>query len=102
MHDVNILDELIPEPGSIYVMDRGYIDFHRLHVFTRSQASFVIRAKKNLQFERRYSAPVDRSTGLVCDQTVVLTVPASADAYPDALRRIRMNLRSDPLQNVTG
>jgi hypothetical protein len=89
VHDVRILDELIPEPGSIYVMDRGYVDFGRLHAFTRSQASFVIRAKKNLQFERRYSAPVDRSTGLVCDQTIVLTVAASSEAYPGTLRRIR-------------
>jgi hypothetical protein len=89
VHDVNILDELIPEPGSIYVMDRGYVDFGRLHAFTRAQANFVTRAKKNLQFERRYSAPVDRSTGLICDQTIVLTVTASAEAYPDVLRRIR-------------
>ncbi len=89
VHDVKILDELIPEPGSLYVMDRGYVDFGRLHAFTRSQASFVIRAKKNLQFERRYSAPVDRSTGLICDQTIVLTVAASSEAYPDTLRRIR-------------
>ncbi|MQA92348.1 MAG: IS4 family transposase [Gemmatimonas sp.] len=89
VHDVNILDELIPEPGSIYVMDRGYVDFGRLHTLHRSQATFVVRAKKNLQFERLYSAPVDRSTGLVCDQTIVLTVAASAEAYPDTLRRIR-------------
>jgi hypothetical protein len=89
VHDVKILDELIPEPGSLYGMDRGYVDFGRLHAFTRSQASFVIRAKKNLQFERRYSAPVDRSTGLICDQTIVLTVAASSEAYPDTLRRIR-------------
>jgi hypothetical protein len=89
VHDVNILDELIPEPGSIYVMDRGYVDFDRLHTFTRSQATFVTRAKKNLRFRRRYSASVDRSTGLVCDQTIILTVAASAEAYPDTLRRIR-------------
>ena len=89
VHDVNILDELIPEPGSIYVMDRGYVDFERLHAFTRSQASFVTRAKKNLRFQRRYSAPVERSTGLICDQTILLTVAASAASYPDTLRRIR-------------
>jgi transposase len=89
VHDVNLLDELIPEPGSLYVMDRGYVDFQRLHVFTRFQASFVTRAKRNLRFQRRYSHPVDRSTGLVCDQTVVLTVPRSAQGYPEALRRIR-------------
>lgn len=67
VHDVNILDQLIPESGSMYVMDRGYVDFQRLHTFTRFGASFVIRAKRNLQFRRRYSHPVDRSTGLVCD-----------------------------------
>lgn len=89
VHDVNILDELIPEPGSIYVMDRGYVDFARLYVLTRAKASFVTRAKKNFKCERRYSAPVDRSTGLICDQTVVLTVAASLSAYPDVLRRIR-------------
>ncbi len=89
VHDVKILDELIPEPGSIYVMDRGYVDFGRLHAFTRSGANFVTRAKKNLRFQRRYSASVDRSTGLMCDQTIVLTVAASAETYPDVLRRIR-------------
>lgn len=89
VHDVNLLDELLPEPGSIYVMDRGYLDFERLHVFTECQASFVVRAKRNLQFQRRYSHPVDRSTGLLCDQTVVLTVYRSARDYPTALRRIR-------------
>jgi hypothetical protein len=89
VHDVNVLDHLIPEPGSIYVMDRGYVDFARLHVFTEFQASFVVRAKRNLQFRRRYSLPVDRSTGLVSDQVVVLTIPRSAEGYPDPLRRIR-------------
>lgn len=87
--DLRLLDELIPEPGSIYVMDRGYTNFARLHRFTRAQASFVIRAKRDLRFKRRYSHPVDRSTGLICDQTIVLTVPLSADGYPDTLRRIR-------------
>jgi hypothetical protein len=87
VHDVNILDELIPEPGSIYVMDRGYIDFARLHALTRAKASFVTRAKKNFSCQRRYSASVDRST--VCDQTVVLSIPASLADYPDVLRRIR-------------
>lgn len=87
--DLRLLDELIPEPGSIYVMDRGYTNFARLHRFTRAQASFVIRAKKDLRFKRRYSHPVDRSTGLICDQTIVLTVPLSAAGYPDPLRRIR-------------
>jgi len=87
--DLRLLDELIPEPGSIYVMDRGYTNFARLHRFTRAQASFVIRAKRDLRFRRRYSHPVDRSTGLICDQTIVLSVPLSADGYPDTLRRIR-------------
>jgi hypothetical protein len=89
VHDVNLLDELLPEPGSIYVMDRGYLDFERLYRFTEFQASFVIRAKRNLQFQRRYSRPVEKSTGLICDQTVVLTVPSSAEGYPEPLRRIR-------------
>jgi hypothetical protein len=89
VHDVNLLDQLLPEPGSIYVMDRGYLDFQRLHVFTQFQASFVIRAKKNLRFQRRYSHPTDRSTGVLCDQTILLTVPRSAASYPEPLRRIR-------------
>jgi hypothetical protein len=87
--DLRLLDDLIPEPGSIYVMDRGYMNFARLNRFTESQASFVIRAKRDLRFQRRYSHPVDRSTGLICDQTVVLTVPLSAQGYPAPLRRIR-------------
>jgi transposase len=89
VHDVNILDELIPEPGSIYVLDRAYVDFARLCALTRAKASFVTRAKKNFKFKRRYSAPIDRSTGLICDQTVILTIAASLSAYPDVLRRIR-------------
>jgi len=89
VQDVRLLDELLPEPGAIYVIDRGYLDFARLHTFTRSHATFVIRAKKNFRFQRRYSAPVDRSTGVVCDQTVVLTFARSADGYPEPLRRIR-------------
>jgi hypothetical protein len=89
VHDLKILDDLIPEPGSIYVMDRGYLDFARLYVFSQAQASFVVRAKKNLRFQRRYSRPVDRSTGLVCDQTVLLVIPRSLAGYPDPLRRVR-------------
>jgi Domain of unknown function (DUF4372)/Transposase DDE domain len=73
LHDVNILDQLVPEPGAIYVMDRGYIDFDRLGRFHDAGSFFVIRAKRNLKAERRYSHKVDRSTGLVCDQTVPLT-----------------------------
>jgi hypothetical protein len=89
VHDVNILDELVPEPGSIYIMDRAYVDFARLHSLHRAKVSFVTRAKKNFKFDRRYSAPVDRSTGLICDQTIVLAFAASLEAYPDVLRRIR-------------
>ncbi|MBA7632508.1 IS4 family transposase ISDpr1 [subsurface metagenome] len=89
VHDVNILDDLIPEPGSFYIMDRAYIDFSRLHVLTQCSAFFVIRAKTNLQFRRLYSHPIDNSTGLRCDQTIVLTGINSSKEYPDKLRRIR-------------
>jgi hypothetical protein len=82
VHDLNILDELIPEPGSIYILDRGYVDFARLYVFTRFLATFVIRSRGNLRCRRLYSRSVDRSTGLICDQTVVLTVPRSLEGYP--------------------
>jgi len=87
--DVRILDELVPEPGSIYVMDRGYIDFARLYRLHQGRAIFVTRAKRNMRWRRQYSRPVDRSTGLVCDQTIVLDQPAAAVNYPDKLRRIR-------------
>ncbi len=87
--DVRILDVLVPEPGSIYVLDRGYIDFARLVRLHRARATFVVRAKKNLKFRRLYSHPVDRTTGLICDQTIRLTHEASAEAYPDKLRRVR-------------
>ena len=89
VHDVNILDDLIPEPGSYYIMDRGYLDFKRLYALTQSFAFFVIRSKINLKFRRLYSRPVDKSTGLKCDQTIVLTVTKSVKDYPDKLRRIR-------------
>ena len=89
LHDVNILDELIPEPGSIYIMDRGYIDFARLYNLDQLQAVFIIRSRKNLQFRRIYSWDVDRSTGLICDQIIRLTGLKPADKYPDQLRRIR-------------
>jgi IS4 transposase len=88
VHDVNILDELLIEAGAFYVMDRGYIDFKRLHAFTRELAFFVTRAKKNVLLQRRYSHPVDKSTGLRSDQIVVLATGGSAAAYPDALRRV--------------
>jgi len=89
VHDVNILDELIPEPGCFYVMDRGYLDFDRLYVLNLFHAFFIIRAKSNLQFRRLYSLPVDKSTGLRCDQTIVLTGMNSSTYYPEKLRRVR-------------
>ena len=89
-HEVNILDDLIVETGAFYVMDRGYLDFFRLYRLTKACAFFVIRAKKNLACQRVYSNPVDRSTGLICDQTVVLTGPNSSLYYPDKLRRIKL------------
>jgi hypothetical protein len=88
VHDVNILDEIMPEPGAFYVMDRGYIDFQRLFVFTLSAAFFVVRTKSNVLLRRRYSHAVDKSTGVRSDQTVILTSFESASAYPDALRRV--------------
>lgn len=98
MHEVNILDQLIPEAGAFYVMDRGYLDFTRLHQFHQSGAFFVIRGKSNLKIQRRYSRPVDRTTGLVCDQTVILTGFYSQQDYELALRRIRYK---DPQTNKT-
>jgi hypothetical protein len=89
-HEVNILDDLIAEAGAFYVMDRGYLDFFRLYRLTKACAFFVIRAKKNLACQRVYSNPVDRSTGLICDQTIVLTSPVSFQFYPDKLRRIKL------------
>ena len=88
VHDVNILDEFLPEAGAFYVMDRGYIDFERLYVFTLCLAFFVVRTKENILLQRRYSLPVDKSTGVRSDQTVILTAIDSAEAYPDALRRV--------------
>lgn len=88
-HDVNILDELIPEPGCYYIMDRGYLDFKRLHNFERHGAYFVIRAKSNFQSRRLYSNSIDKSTGLKCDQTILLTGFYPSKNYPDKLRRIR-------------
>lgn len=88
VHDVNILDEILPEAGAFYVMDRAYVDFERLFVFTLCSAFFVVRAKTNVVLQRRYSHPVDRLTGLRSDHTVILTTLESATVYPDALRRI--------------
>jgi hypothetical protein len=88
VHDVNILDEILPEAGAFYVMDRGYLDFERLYELTLSSAFFVTRAKSNVVLQRRYSQPVDKTTGVRSDQTVILTAFDSATAYPDALRRV--------------
>ena len=88
VHDVNILDEILPEAGAFYVLDRGYSDFERLYVFTLCSAFFVVRTKHNVVLQRRYSHPVDHSTGVRSDHTVILTAIESAKAYPDALRRI--------------
>ncbi len=88
VHDVNVLDEILPEAGAFYVMDRGYIDFERLFIFEMSSAFFVVRTKENVLLQRRYSRPVDKTTGLRSDHTVILTSLESAKVYPDALRRI--------------
>ena len=87
--DVNVLDILVLEAGAIYVMDRGYLDFARLYMMHQAQAFFVTRAKSNTQFRRVYSAAVDRSTGIICDQTIALTGTTSRKDYPQHLRRIR-------------
>ena len=89
LHDVNVLDLLLPEPGAFYVMDRGYTDFERLYQLQQESAFFVIRAKSNLQFRRIYSQPVEKETGLRCDQTGVLTGFYTSQHYPDKLRRIK-------------
>ena len=86
--DVNILDEFFPEAGAFYVMDRAYVDFERLFVFTLCSAFFVVRTKENVLLQRRYSHPVDKSTGVRSDHTVFLTTIESTQAYPDPLRRI--------------
>jgi len=89
VHDVNFLDRLAPEPGAIYLMDRGYLDFARLYRFTQTCAFFITRSKKNTQFYRRKSHSVETSTGVRSDQTIVLTGPKTKRLYPDPLRRIR-------------
>jgi len=88
VHDVNVLDQIVPEAGAFYVMDRGYIDFERLFVLTLSAAFFVVRTKSNVLLQRRYSHPVDKSTGVRSDQTVVLSTFESASVYPDPLRKV--------------
>jgi IS4 transposase len=89
LHDVNVLDLLLPEPGAFYIMDRGYIDFDRLFQLHEAKSFFVTRAKSNLKAQRRYSHPVDRSTGLICDQTIVLTGFYSKQDFDTPLRRVR-------------
>jgi len=89
VHDVNVLDELIPEPGSIYIMDRGYLDFDRLYRLHQNLAFFVTRRKVNTRFRRIYSADIDKTTGLKCDQTIMLTGFYTQKSYPEKLRRVK-------------
>jgi hypothetical protein len=89
LHDVNILDLLAPEAGAFYVMDRGYLDFERLYTLHQARAFFVTRAKSTLDARRLYSAPVDRTTGILCDQTIAFNGDQSHRHYPAHLRRIR-------------
>jgi len=89
LHDVNVLDVLVPEAGAIYVMDRGYLDFERLHAMHLASAFFITRAKSNTRLRRVYSAKTDRTTGILCDQTVALVGFYSSRDYPAHLRRIR-------------
>jgi hypothetical protein len=89
MGDVKVLDILVLEPGAFYIMDRGYLDFERLYAMHQALAFFVTRAKSNARFRRIYSEPVDRSTGIICDQTIALTGTISRKDYPAYLRRIR-------------
>ena len=96
LHEVNVLDLLLPEPGAYYVMDRGYLDFERLYRLHQAGSFFVTRAKSNLKAERRYSHPVDRASGVICDQTVVLSGYYSHQGFPVPLRRIKYR---DPKTN---
>jgi Domain of unknown function (DUF4372)/Transposase DDE domain len=89
LHEVNVLDQLLPEPGAFYIMDRGFLDFARLFRFHQAGSFFVTRAKSNTRAQRRYSRPVDRHTGLICDQTIVLTGHFTSEHFPAPLRRIR-------------
>ena len=96
LHDVHALDLLVPEAGAIYVMDRGYVDFRRLYGLHQGGAFFVTRAKSNMVSHRVYSAPIDRTTGLICDQTITLDGPRTRHDYPEHLRRVRFR---DPETN---
>ena len=89
LHEVNVLDIIPLEAGAFYIMDRGFLDFSRLHTVSNASAFFVIRAKTNLKCRRLYSHSVDKSTGVICDQSILLTVPKSVGDYPDKLRRVR-------------
>ena len=89
LHDVNVLDLLLPEAGAFYVMDRGYHDFERLYVLHQAGSFFVTRARSNMKFKRIHARTVDKATGLVCDQTIQLTLLYSQQRYPERLRRIR-------------
>jgi hypothetical protein len=89
LHEVSVLDQLLPEPGAFYILDRGFVDFARLYRLHQAGSFFVIRAKSNTKAERRYSHRVDRSTGLICDQTIFLTGIYSPQDYQAPLRRIR-------------
>jgi len=91
LHDVNALDLITLEPGAFYVMDRGYVDFERLATINQAAAFFVTRSKSNTKYRRVYSHPVDRSTGLICDQTIVLTGTTSKKDYPEKLRRVKFH-----------
>jgi hypothetical protein len=91
LHDVNALDVIPVEPGAFYVMDRGYVDFGRLFTLSQAGAFFVTRAKSNIKCNRRYSHPVDRGTGLICDQTIFLTGTLSRKDYPEKLRRVKFH-----------
>jgi len=90
LHDVNILDQIIPEAGAFYIMDRGYLDFARLHRLHQAGSFFVTRAKANLRFTRRYSRPTDRSSGIICDQLGTLTGFYSQQHFPTTIRRIKI------------
>ncbi len=89
LNDMNILDILVPEPGSFYIMDRGYLDYRRLYRIKEQLGYFIIRAKKNMKFRRLYSKKVDKSTGLRCDQIIVMTGYYTAKYYPEKLRRVK-------------
>jgi hypothetical protein len=89
LHDVNVLDILLPEPGAFYIMDRGYVDFERLFALHMAGSFFVIRTKSNTKYKRRYSHSVDKSGGVRCDQTIVLTGVESVHDYPQPLRRVK-------------